>query len=236
MSFVARLLLLLALSVLCGCQRESRPAESGPPPPAPAAPAPPAAPQPDEGLERPKVVVLGDSLTAGLGLVETQSFPHLLQQKVDAEGYEFDVENAGVSGDTSAGGLRRLDWALQGNVRVLIVALGANDGLRGLSVADMKKNLGEIIERAQDRNVVVILAGMEAPPNYGQEYATAFRQAYREVALKHRVLFIPFLLDNVAGQSALNQGDGIHPNAQGAQVVADKVWSVLKPLLDQLAA
>lgn len=236
MSLVARLLLLLALFVTCGCQRESRSAESGPPPPAPAAPAPPAAPRPDEGLDRPKVVVLGDSLTAGLGLVETQSFPHLLQQKVDAEGYEFDVENAGVSGDTSAGGLRRLDWALQGNVRVLIVALGANDGLRGLSVEDMKKNLGQIIQRAQDRNVVVILAGMEAPPNYGQEYATAFRQAYREVALKHRVLFIPFLLDNVAGQGALNQSDGIHPNAQGAQVVADTVWSVLKPLLDQLAA
>ena len=236
MSLAARLILLLVLPVLCACQRDSRSADSGPPPPAPAAPAPPAAPESDEGNGRPKVVVLGDSLTAGLGLVETQSFPHLLQQKIDEEGYKFDVDNAGVSGDTSAGGLRRLDWALQGNVRVLIVALGANDGLRGLSVAEMKKNLGEIIQRAQDRNIVVVLAGMEAPPNYGQEYATAFRQAYREVALKHRVLFIPFLLDKVAGQSAFNQGDGIHPNAEGARIVADNVWSVLKPLLDQLAA
>jgi acyl-CoA thioesterase I len=222
--------------MLCACQREPRSADSAPPPPAPSAPAPPAAPHSDEGLERPRVVVLGDSLTAGLGLVETQSFPHLLQEKIDADGYRFDVDNAGVSGDTSAGGLRRLDWSLQGDVRVLIVALGANDGLRGLSVAEMKKNLSEIIQRAQERNIVVILAGMEAPPNYGQEYATAFRQAYRETALKHRVLFIPFLLDKVAGQSALNQGDGIHPNADGARVVADNVWTVLKPLLDQLAA
>jgi acyl-CoA thioesterase-1 len=180
-------------------------------------------------------VVLGDSLTAGLGLLETQSFPHLLQQKIDEEGYEFEVENAGVSGDTSAGGLRRLDWALQGQVRVLIVALGANDGLRGLSAADMKRNLSEIIDRAQERGIVVILAGMEAPPNYGQEYATAFRQAYREVALKHQVVFIPFLLDKVAGQSPLNQSDGIHPNAEGARIIAATVWSVLKPLLDQLA-
>jgi acyl-CoA thioesterase-1 len=181
-------------------------------------------------------VVLGDSLTAGLGLVETQAFPHLLQQRIDAEGYDFDVDNAGVSGDTSAGGLRRLDWTLQGDVRVLIVALGANDGLRGLSAAEMTKNLSEIVQRAQDRGIVVILAGMEAPPNFGQEYATAFRQAYREVALQHRVLFIPFLLDKVAGQSTLNQGDGIHPNAQGSQIIAETVWSVLKPLLDQLAA
>lgn len=235
-SAAARLLLLLALSGLCACQRESRSATSGPPPPAPEAPAAPAAPAPDEGNGRGKIVVLGDSLTAGLGLLETQSFPHLLQQQIDDEGYEFDVENAGVSGDTSAGGLRRLEWALQGNVRVLIVALGANDGLRGLSVADMKKNLSEIIQRAQARNIVVILAGMEAPPNYGQEYATAFRQAYRDVALKHRVLFIPFLLDKVAGQSALNQGDGIHPNPEGARIIADHVWAVLRPLLDQLAA
>ena len=180
--------------------------------------------------------MLGDSLTAGLGLVESESFPHLLQQRIDEDGYEFDVENAGVSGDTSAGGLRRLDWALQGDVRVLILALGANDGLRGVPVTEMKKNLSTIIERAQGRGIVVILAGMEAPPNYGQEYAASFRQAYRDVALKHRVVFIPFLLDKVAGQSALNQADGIHPNAQGARVITDNVWAILKPLLDQIAA
>jgi acyl-CoA thioesterase-1 len=120
-------------------------------------------------------------------------------------------------------------------VRVVILALGANDGLRGLSVGEMKENLGRIIESAQNRNVAVILAGMEAPPNYGAEYAAAFRQAYRDIALRHKVQFIPFLLDKVAGIPTLNQADGIHPNAQGAAIVADNVWAVLKPLLDQIS-
>jgi acyl-CoA thioesterase-1 len=182
----------------------------------------------------PRIVALGDSLTAGYGLVESESYPALLQAKLDSEGYEFDVVNAGVSGDTSAGGLRRLDWALEGDVRVVIVALGANDGLRGLSVAEMEQNLSQIIQRVRERNAVVILAGMEAPPNFGQEYATSFRQAYRQVAQRERVLFIPFLLDKVAGQGALNQADGIHPNAQGTAIVAETVWSVLRPLLDQM--
>jgi acyl-CoA thioesterase-1 len=215
-----------------GCGRQ-------PPAPTGAAAPPAAAPDASSGSrtddERPKIVCLGDSLTAGLGLVETQGYPHLLQQKVDEDGFDYEVVNAGVSGDTSAGGLRRLDWSLQENVRVLIVALGANDGLRGLSVSDMKENLGKIIETAQSRNVIVILAGMEAPPNYGAEYAAAFRQAYREVALRYRVLFIPFLLDKVAGVGSLNQADGIHPNPQGAAIVADNVWAVLKPLLDQIS-
>jgi acyl-CoA thioesterase-1 len=195
----------------------------------PAAAADPAAPP-----ARPKIVALGDSLTAGYGLVESQSYPALLQRKVDADGYEFDVVNAGVSGDTSAGGLRRLDWALEGDVRVLIVALGGNDGLRGLSVAQMKDNVSTIVERARERGIAVILVGMEAPPNYGQEYASAFRQAYREVALKNRLVFIPFLLNNVAGRGDLNQGDGIHPNARGTEIVAETVWSVLRPMLDQM--
>jgi acyl-CoA thioesterase-1 len=196
----------------------------------------PAPADPSEPPARPRIVALGDSLTAGLGLLESQSYPALVQQRIDAEGYEFEVVNAGVSGDTSAGGLRRLDWALDGDVRVLIVALGANDGLRGLSVSDMKRNLTEIISRARQRNVVVILTGMEAPPNYGQEYATAFRSAFREVAARERVLLIPFLLDKVAGHSQMNQGDGIHPNEQGARIVAETVWSVLRPILDQMAS
>ena len=198
---------------------------------------PAAAEAPDDGSgePRPRIVALGDSLTAGLGLVEQQAYPALLQRRIDAEGYEFAVVNAGVSGDTTAGGLRRLDWALEGNVRVLIVALGANDGLRGLSVGEMRKNLTEIIERAKEKNIVVILAGMEAPPNYGPEYTAAFRQAYQDVARDQRVLFLPFLLAKVAGQSGLNQGDGIHPNAAGAAVIADSVWGILRPVLDQLA-
>ena len=188
-----------------------------------------------EDAPKTKIVFLGDSLTAGLGLLEAQSYPALLQQKIDTDGYDYEVENAGVSGDTSAGGVRRLDWALQGNVKVLVLALGANDGLRGLSTGEMKNNLTQIIERARARNITVILAGMEAPPNYGGEYATSFRQAFRDVAQHERVLFIPFLLDKVAGQPALNQGDGIHPNVRGAEIVAATVWNVLRPVLDQIS-
>lgn len=183
---------------------------------------------------RPKIVALGDSLTAGLGLLEAQAYPALLQQKIDADGYAFEVVNAGVSGDTSAGGLRRLDWALEGDVRILILALGANDGLRGLPVADMKQNLSRIIERAKEENIVVILAGMEAPPNYGADYTAAFRRVYPDLAKEHGVRLLPFLLDNVAGDTALNQSDGIHPNARGAQIIADGIWVVLQPVLDQL--
>lgn len=197
----------------------------------PAASADPTAPP-----ARPKIVVLGDSITAGLGLLESASFPSLLQKYIDADGYNFEIVNAGVSGDTTAGGLRRLEWALEGNVRVMILELGANDGLRGLSVATMKENLTTIITRARARNIVVILTGMEAPPNYGPEYVASYRAAFQEVAGKERVLFIPFLLDKVAGQAALNQADGIHPNAEGAKIIADTVWVVLRNLLDQMAS
>lgn len=193
------------------------------------------APPDGSAVARPRVVALGDSLTAGLGLLEQQAYPALLQRKIDADGFQFEVVNAGVSGDTSAGGLRRLDWALEGDVKVLIVALGANDGLRGLSVAGMKKNLSEIVEKAKERNVVVILAGMEAPPNYGPEYTAAYRQAFQDVAREQRVRFIPFLLAGVAGQSNLNQGDGVHPSAEGAAIMADTVWRALRPVLDEMS-
>ncbi len=190
---------------------------------------------PDAPPARPRIVAFGDSLTIGLGLLEQEAYPALLQRKIDEAGYKFEMVNAGVSGDTSAGGLRRLDWAIEGDVRILIVAFGGNDGLRGLPVGQMKENLSQIIDRARERNIVVVLAGMEAPPNFGQEYATGFRQAFRDVALNKRVLFIPFLLNNVAGKPELNQADGIHPNQQGTQIVADTVWSVLEPLLDQMS-
>lgn len=214
----------------CGVDKPANQAASQP---TPQTSADPPASRTDD--ERPKIAILGDSLTAGLGLLDTQSFPHLLQEKINADGFHYEVINAGVSGDTSAGGLRRLDWVLKEDVRVVIVALGANDGLRGLSVSEMKHNVGQIIETARARNVSVILAGMEAPPNYGAEYVASFRQAYRELAQEYKVLFIPFLLDKVAGESTLNQADGIHPNAQGAAIVADTVWNALKPLLDQIS-
>jgi acyl-CoA thioesterase-1 len=224
-------LLALLVAVACGCGKtDGENAQRQAPAVGADAAQDPAAPP-----ARPRIVILGDSLTAGYGLLESQAYPTLLQQHIDSDGYEFEIVNAGVSGDTTAGGLRRLDWALEGNVRVLIVALGGNDGLRGLGVPEMKQNLTTIVQRAKEKGIAVILAGMEAPPNFGQEYATAFRQAFRDVALKERVLFIPFLLQNVAGHSELNQGDGIHPNVQGAAVVANTVWNALRPMLDQMA-
>jgi acyl-CoA thioesterase-1 len=193
------------------------------------------APFPAEAPSRPRVVFLGDSLTAGLGLTADRAFPAVLQTRLNELGYEFDVVNAGVSGDTSAGGLRRLDWALEGDVRVLVLALGANDGLRGLSIEEMKRNLSGIITRAREQRITVLLAGMEAPPNFGPEYTGKFRQAFGDLARTHDVVFVPFLLDGVAGEAALNQPDGIHPNEEGARRVADHLWPALQPMLDAAA-
>jgi acyl-CoA thioesterase I len=180
---------------------------------------------------RPRVVVLGDSLTAGLGLRPDQAYPTLLQKRLDREGLKYEVVNAGVSGDTSAGGLARLDWALEGDVRVLIVALGGNDGLRGLPAEELKGNLAQIIERAQKRHIHVILAGMEAPPNFGQSYIVSFHQIYPDLAKQYKVPLVPFLLQGVAGNDTLNQRDGIHPTADGARIVANNIWPVLRPML-----
>jgi acyl-CoA thioesterase I len=230
------IVLFAALACAPGCSDRSPQEQtpSGAETPAAMQPAP-LGTDPDGAPARPRIVAFGDSLTAGLGLLEQEAYPAVLQRKIDAAGYNYEVVNAGVSGDTSASGLRRLDWALEGDVKILIVGFGGNDGLRGLPVGQMKENLTAIIRNARERGAVVILAGMEAPPNFGQEYATAFRQAFRDVALSERVLFIPFLLNNVAGTSELNQSDGIHPNRQGAEVMAASVWTVLEPLLDQMS-
>jgi acyl-CoA thioesterase-1 len=225
-----RLLAIVGVLASCACgTRADRAEERVGPPPAPTAGTnlPPVA-----GATEPRVVILGDSLTAGLGLPMAQAFPSQLQRRLADEGLNFTIVNAGVSGDTSAGGLSRLDWALDGDVRVLIVALGGNDGLRGLPIAQLTHNLSEIIERAQGRGVSVILAGMEAPPNYGVKYTLDFHKLYPALAKKYRVAFVPFLLEHVAGISELNQVDGIHPTAEGAQIVADNVWAVLKPMLE----
>lgn len=179
--------------------------------------------------------MLGDSLTAGLGIPKTEAYPSRLQRKIDAANLAFEVVNAGVSGDTSAGGVRRLDWTLQGDVRVLVVALGANDGLRGLPVSELKRNLKTIVSTARERGIAVLLAGMEAPPNVGAEYTTAFRQAYQEVAREERVPLVPFLLEGVAGRADLNQSDGIHPNAEGTRLVAETLWPALEPILQDAA-
>jgi acyl-CoA thioesterase-1 len=218
----------LVLAVLAAaCSSDER---SGSAPDVAAAP-PAAVPAVAPVAARPRIVALGDSLTAGLGLESAQAYPALLQKRIDAAGLNYEVVNAGVSGDTSAGGLRRVDWALEGDVRVLIVALGGNDALRGLPVEQLKQNLDAIAERATARKVKVILAGMEAPPNFGPAYTAAFRQTYREVASKHGAVLIPFLLDGVAGLPEMNQGDGIHPTAAGAEKLAETVWSALRPIV-----
>ena len=174
--------------------------------------------------------MLGDSLTAGLGLQVSEAYPSLLQQKIDREGLNYEVVNAGVSGDTSAGGLSRLDWALDGDVRFLVVALGGNDALRALPPDELRQSLSTIIERAQARHIAVILAGMEAPRNFGRDYVVRFHQVYPDLAKKYNVALVPFLLQDVAGIDRLNQRDGIHPTAEGAAIVANNVWKVLKPL------
>ena len=140
--------------------------------------------------------------------------------------------NAGVSGDTSADGLRRANWALEGDVRLLILALGANDGLRGLPVEQMKDNLQSIIHRARQRGIPVLLAGMEAPPNYGEQYAVAFRQVFQDLARENKVVLLPFLLDGVAGVPDLNQPDGIHPNRAGAERIAEHLWPTVKKMIE----
>ena len=187
------------------------------------------------GADALRLVVLGDSLTAGLGLEATEAYPARLQERLDAAGYHVQVVNAGVSGDTTAGGLRRLEWALDGDAEVLVVALGGNDGLRGLPVDQMRQNLSQIITTARARGVEVLLAGMEAPPNFGEVYTAAFRNVFHQLAREHDVALVPFLLEGVAGVPDLNQSDGIHPNAEGAARVAEHVWPAVEPLVQQVA-
>lgn len=181
---------------------------------------------------RPKIVAFGDSLTAGFGLTETESYPYLLQEKLKADGYDYEVINAGVSGDTSIGGLERIDWVLEmENVKILILELGANDLMRGVPVAKMKDNLEQIILKAKARNVRVLLCGMLAPPTMGDGYQRDFTMAFPDLAAKHKIEFLPFLLDGIAPKKELNQPDGIHPNADGEKIMTDNVYKKLKPML-----
>jgi acyl-CoA thioesterase-1 len=179
------------------------------------------------------LVALGDSLTAGLGVDPTSSYPARLQARLAAAGYRYRVVNAGVSGDTSAQGLNRLDAVVALKPRIVIVALGANDGLRGIPVEVTRRNLDEILRTLQRDGVTVLLAGLEIPPNYGSEYTAAFRNMYSQLAREHKAAFLPFLLEGVGGHPDLNQEDGIHPTAEGYAVVADNLWKVLQPMLDR---
>jgi acyl-CoA thioesterase-1 len=184
--------------------------------------------------QRAVVVFLGTSLTAGLGLTDDQAYPALIQAKIDSADFDYRVINAGESGSTSAGGLRRIEWLLRSRIDVLVVELGANDGLRGQDVDAMKTNIAEIIEktRAVYPDVRVVLAGMEAPPNFGGDYTESFRNVFPTLAAEADIPLVPFLLEGVAGVESLNQPDGIHPTARGQQIVADNVWEVLRGELE----
>lgn len=184
---------------------------------------------------RPRVVFLGDSLTAGLGLEADQAFPALVGAALDKEGSPIDVVNGGVSGDTTAGGLRRLDWLLRQKPDVVVVGLGGNDGLRGLDVAGSEENLRAIVKKSRDAGADVLLLGMLIPPNYGPEYTTRFREVYPRVAKYAGVPLVPFLLEGVGGEARFNQPDGIHPTAEGHEIVAENVLPHLRPLVRKRA-
>lgn len=179
---------------------------------------------------------LGNSLTAGYGVDPSQAYPALIQERIDSRGWNFRVINAGQSGDTSAGGLGRLDWLLRSAIDVLVLELGANDGLRGLTVEVTENNLQAIIDRTKRKypRVKLVVAGMQVPPNLGPEYGEKFRSIFTDLSSRNRAALIPFLLDGVGGEPELNLPDGIHPTAKGHQVVAGNVWKVLEPLLRSL--
>ena len=177
------------------------------------------------------IVALGDSLTAGLGVAADEAYPARLEARLAHEGYTYRVVNAGVSGDTTAGGLRRVDWVLRAKPEIAIVALGANDGLRAQSPQAMRENLTAIVKRLQAAGARVLLVGMRLPPNYGADYTNEFQAVFPEVARSTGAAFMPFLLDGVAADTRLNQPDGIHPTAAGYQVIADRLWPYLRPLL-----
>lgn len=218
------LAIIAAWALLAGLAACDRPGNSRP------APAPPAQAAP-VAESVPVIVCLGDSITAGYGLREEQGYPALLQARLKAMGLPHRVVNAGVSGDTSAGGLARMDWLLKQRMDILLVALGGNDGLRRNDPEDMARNLSAIVEKGQGAGAKVVLAGMRMPTNYGPEYTRDFMAVYPAVAKRYRVPLLPFLLEGVAGNPALNQADGIHPTAEGAKIVEAHVWKALAPLI-----
>ena len=207
---------------LFGCEQTDKEPREPPPATSPA-------------VDRPAVLFLGTSLTAGLGLEPEQAYPALIQRKLDSAGFGFQVVNAGVSGETSAGARRRVDWLLRQPVAVLVVETGANDGLRGLPPDSLRANIQAILDRARRLRPPpkMVLVGMRVPPNYGAVYSRQFQAIYPELAEANDAALVPFLLEGVGGSAALNQPDGIHPTAEGQRVMAETVWRVLEPVLEE---
>lgn len=183
-----------------------------------------------------RILIFGDSITAGYGINKENAFPALIQEKIDSLDWNFKVINGGSSGETSAGGVRRIDWMLRQPVDVFILELGGNDGLRGVDLESTKKNLQIIIDKVKEKypDARIILAGMQVPPNLGPEYTKQFREMYPELAEENDVELIPFLLQDVGGYDELNLSDGIHPNEKGHKIVAETVWDKLKPILEKM--
>ena len=239
--------LCLFLIVLSGCDRSSAPSSSPPSSSSSSSPpqdgfgqrlgidvtSQPGRPKTQVSAERPRIVAFGNSLTAGLGVALDESYPAQLQRKLDAADYHYRVVNAGVSGDTTAGGIRRVSWVLNSKPSIVILELGGNDGLRGLSLRETEANLERIIQQLQNASVTVVLAGMKLPPNYGKEYTAGFEALYHALAKQYHLTLIPFFLDGVAGSSSLNQADGIHPTGEGYRLIVEKVFPALEPLLER---
>jgi acyl-CoA thioesterase-1 len=177
------------------------------------------------------IVAFGDSLTAGLGVAEEEAYPAVLERKLTEAGYHYRVLNAGVSGETTAGGLRRVPSIIQNRPEIVILELGANGGMRGLGLGETKKNLAGIIGLLQRQHIRVVLAGMKIPPNYGKEYTGGFEKIFTDLAARHRLVLVPFFLEGVGGEANLNQPDGIHPTAEGYLKVVNTLWPKLQPLL-----
>jgi acyl-CoA thioesterase I len=226
----ASLLVLSALLIGCSSSQTARSISTESAQPA----APNLAPDFSEPDLRPLIVAFGDSLTAGLGVAPEGSYPGKLQRRINASGYKFKVVNAGVSGDTSSQGVNRLQTIIAMRPALVIVELGANDGLRGLPVEATRANLETIVGGLQKEGVEVIVAGMEMPPNYGPVYTSSFRKIFPEVAAKYRAVLMPFFLEGVGGHPELNQADGLHPTEDGYSMVVDNIWRVVEPLLKKL--
>jgi acyl-CoA thioesterase-1 len=225
----------IAIVAISGCSLRNVSCGAAPPPQV-AQETAPSPEDPGSGGRTLTIAFLGDSLTAGLGLLSQEAYPSILDDMFEAEGYgEVEVSNAGISGDTTAGGLRRIEQVVSGNVEIVVVALGGNDALRGLSIAQTYDNLNGIIEASLNAGADVLLVGMQAPTNLGEDYQSTFRALYNRLALEHgrQVKFIPFLLEGVAGQPELNQQDGIHPNAAGARKIAELLYPKLRDMVDQ---
>lgn len=221
-SFPPHFLLLFLLCISCGeGQQEKQPQEQ------------PTRDSKSTEEDQKVILFFGNSLTAGMGLDPEESYPAVIQRRIDSLGLDYQVINAGLSGETTASGRNRLDWILNQEVDVFVLELGANDGLRGIPLAETRENLQAIIDRVREHNpdTEIVLAGMQIPPNLGREYTEGFRKIFPELAQRNNIRLIPFLLEDVAGNPELNQGDGIHPTAEGYRIVADNVWKVLAPVL-----